>query len=173
MDKKAEEKDISIFLKKHLEYEIIEIGERPDFILRNNNTGDLIGVEHTEYFPHRDNNGRAIVLKGRTMDEKEKSRFSLFEEFDLGYIRFADYFDVRDFSSKVVVTKEVKLEQYQHLHPECKEFWLMVKLSFFDDVVLSKDMIDTKFNHVFLIQEPEKITEIKNTHYYPFSSDVT
>lgn len=163
MDKKEEERDVSAFLMKNPEYEIFERCESPDFIIRHIETGDLIGIEHTKYYPHRDENECAIVLKGRTIEEKEACRHSLFERFDLGYIRFAQPLDIADFLSKVIVSKEAKLVRYQQLHPECKEFWLIIKMDFFDDVVLSNVNINTKYDRVFFFQESGRITEASKT----------
>ena len=162
MDKSGERKAIQVLIDHLHNLEIIEEDEHPDYILHRSTDDSLIGIEVTQYFPHRDYRERSIVKKEGSISDEGK--LLLFSKTELGYSRFVPLIDINDFQAKVIQQKEGKLERlYRIHHPECSEFWLLVELSFYDNIQYDELEVQTKFDRLFFLEEPNRITEIRKT----------
>ena len=162
MNKESEKRCLVALLHHLHSYEIIEEIEKPDFIIRNIKDGRIIGVEVTQYYPHQDQKNRSIVKKEGSISDEGK--LLLFAKTELGYSRFVPLIDINDFQAKVIQQKEGKLERlYRIHHPECSEFWLLVELSFYDNIQYDELEVQTKFDRLFFLEEPNRITEIRKT----------
>ncbi len=147
-------------LLKHLDgWSIIIQGESPDFVLENNLSKEKVGIEVTEYYPNRTKTGRALVrIKGKDSEESNSNKFRFFEKTELGYSRLVPSIDVDDFQSKCLNEKEKKLTLYKTNAFSCKEFWLLVMLCFYDNIVYENiSSVSTLFDKVYIWEEPGKV----------------
>ena len=162
MDIETERRGIEDLLKTLEGWILVEVQESPDFIIKNINTGECVGVEVTEYYPHRNGKNQALVRKkGKSEDENEGIKHQLFEKTDYGYSRFVPDLDMDDFLASRLRPKEKKLFDYKAKHKECKEFWLLVLLNFYDNIS-SKEApsIPTQYDRVFFWSEPNTVQEM-------------
>ena len=160
MDKSEERKTIQVLIDRLQNLEIIKENEQPDFILRRSTDDSLVGIEVTQYYPHQDQKNRSVVKKEGSISDEGK--LLLFDKTELGYFRFVPAIDVDDFQKKVLRRKEEKLDKYyKTLHPECCEFWLLVELSFYDNIQFDELKVKTKFDRLFFLEEPNRISEIR------------
>ena len=162
MDKKKEHLVISDLLRYLGNWSIVSSDESPDFVIENFFTKAHVGVEVTEYFPHRTLKGTALVkIPGKDEAETRANRLRYFEKTDFGYARFAPRLNVDDLYSSRVAVKERKLARYKALAPDCQEFWLLVMLNFDDDVVYENiPSITTTFDRIFVWEEPHTVNEL-------------
>ena len=161
---KAKELEYLDYLLSYLnDWELVSCIESPDFIIKDKRTNELVGVEVTEYYPTRvGKNSQASVLCGKSETEKEKNRLQLFEDFELSHLRFVPHINLNDFCSSCLTNKERKLKQYQVNHSECMSFYLLVGLSFYDNVIFEDIVsIPSAFDKLFFYEEPGKICEIE------------
>lgn len=162
MDKTNEKEYLDCLLRHLPEYEYVQESESPDFIIKSRETQSLIGVEVTKYFPHRDSSDRAIVLKpGKDDEEGRNNRLDYFKKTDFGHMRFVPRIDAEDFYNKVISTKGRKLSTlYKKGNNPYKEYWLLVVLSFYDNVVFEEFGVSTEFDRLFFFEEPDIIFEM-------------
>lgn len=79
----------------------------------------------------------------------------------LGHLRFVPHIDLNDFCSNRLADKERKLKQYRGNHPECKSFYLLVGLSFYDNVIFEDiESIPSAFDRLFFCEESGEIHEV-------------
>lgn len=159
MDKDRELTGVTDLLK-HLDgWSIVIQGESPDFVLENYSSKERVGVEVTEYYPNRTKKGCAIVrIKGKDSEESDSNKYRFFEKTELGYSRLVPSIDVDDFQSKCLTEKEKKLPLYRTNACNCKEFWLLVMLSFYDNIVYENiSSISTLFDKVYIWEEPGRV----------------
>lgn len=162
MDKDKELTGVNDLLRHLGGWSIVIQRESPDFVLENNSSKERVGIEVTEYYPNRTKKGCALVrIKGKDSEESNSNKYRFFEKTELGYSRLVPSIDVDDFQSKCITEKEKKLPLYRTNVSNCKEFWLLVMLSFYDNIVYENiSSISTTFNRVFLWEEPDAIHEL-------------
>ena len=81
MDRNKEREGIDDLIN-HLDgWSLARCGESPDFIIENDSTHCLVGVEVTEYYPNRTPKGVALVrIPGKDKTETRRNNLRFFEE---------------------------------------------------------------------------------------------
>lgn len=136
--------------------------ESPDFVIENDITGQRVGVEVADYYPNRSRKGNALVrIPGKDAEETRKNKLRYFTETALGHSRFVPKLDIEDFYSSLIADKEEKLKLYKINEPECQEFWLLVMLDFYDNILYENaSVIVSSFDRIFVWEEPHTIFEL-------------
>lgn len=160
MNKIKERERLNDLLNFSPDYELVKSGESPDFIIKNKNTGELIGVELTEYYPHRNRKGALIPsLRGKFGNTEIRNRFRSKIGLSINEIRVSPEIDIKDFYSNCIEIKENKLDMYKQLHPECEEFWLLVLIDFHDNIMYERmKEFKCKFQRLYVWEEPHEIS---------------
>ncbi|MCR5714762.1 MAG: hypothetical protein K6F98_07550 [Bacteroidales bacterium] len=162
MNKKRERTGLKDLLKHLKDWSIVREGESPDFVIEHVITKEHVGIEITDYYPHRTPDGKAsIKIKGKNQEDTLKNRYQFFEKTELGYSRFDPRLDLDDLIKSRIEKKDKKLKAYKKNAPDCKEFWILIMLNFYDSVQY-KDIlpIRTLFDKIFFWEEPDDISEI-------------
>lgn len=153
MDRLLEYYSIQRLLNNLDGYSFFAKTESPDFVIKEIMSGKRIGVEITEYYPHRFRKKAVVKIVDKDFDVTRRNR-RLF----LG--SFCPYLDCDDFYNNCVCKKEDKIELYRKKHPECEDFWLVVLINFRDSLVYENvSVFSWVFSRIFVLEEPDKFFE--------------
>jgi hypothetical protein len=164
MDKKKERIGIDDLINHLNGWSLTKCGESPDFIIRNDSTHCLAGVEVTDYYPNRTQKGVALVkIPGKDKAETRRNKLRFFEKTEFGYARFAPRLRIEDFMKSCIEKKEGKLGLYRKNAPNCNEFWLLIMLDHNDNVLYEDaPSISSAFDRIFIWEEPHSVSEFQS-----------
>lgn len=155
-----EYRSLDVLLSVIPNFKVVCKCESPDFVICDTISGKKIGVEVTQYFPHRDKKSRAVIMIKNFL-------YKFFHKTDFGHFRFVPSIDWKDFGQSCLSSKLKKLDKYSQLHPECVEFWLLVVLNRFDDVNIETVKLNgirmsynKNFHRLFIIDGSNELHEI-------------
>ncbi len=158
MNKQKERKVLDTLLENLEVWKLVKHGDKPDFVIKNIETNECVGVEVTTYYPHRNSKNQALV---EMPGDDNKHRY--FEALEEGvHFRFVAYFNPETFYNNTLNSKEEKLNTYKQNEPGCSEYWLLVKMPFYDaEFINDKNVcIKTNYDRIFIVEEPDSITEM-------------